>query len=159
MTVEALLQLVLRDALWSALAAAAFAILFNVPRRTLLGCAACGAVGHSLRALLLALGWSIEAGTLFGATVVGFMGIWLAHAYKVPATVFTLSGSIPMVPGVYAYRAMLGFIQVTSAPVGEASAALVEAGVNAIATGLILAAIGIGITAPGLLFRRPKPVV
>jgi uncharacterized membrane protein YjjB (DUF3815 family) len=36
---------------------------------------------------------------------------------------------------------------------------LTEAGVYAIKTGLILAAIAIGIAFPTLLFQRPKPVV
>jgi uncharacterized membrane protein YjjB (DUF3815 family) len=36
---------------------------------------------------------------------------------------------------------------------------LVTASVNAVKTGLILAALAGGITAPNLLFRRQKPVV
>lgn len=155
-----LLSLALTDALWSALAALGFAVLFNVPVRTLPGCMACGALGHMLRTLLATQGVSVELASLVGATAVGFVGTAFARRWETPAMVFTVSGAIPLVPGVFAFRAMLGVINLISAPDAQAgAAALYETGVNAARTGLILGALAVGIAAPTLLFHRHRPVV
>ncbi len=160
MTALDMFWFVARDALWSGMAALGFAILFNVPRRTLLGCALCGALGHLLRTLLVTPGLlPIEAATLAGAGLVGFVGALLARIQRVPMPIFTVSGVIPMMPGVFAYRAMIGLIQVSSLGPSASAGILVEATTNLIKTALILGAIAVGIAAPTLLFQRRKPVV
>jgi uncharacterized membrane protein YjjB (DUF3815 family) len=150
---------VLEDALWSGIAALGFAILFNVPKRTLLACALCGAAGHAARTLLMEFGNGIEVATLVGATLVGFMSTYCARQCRAPAPIFAICGAIPMVPGTFAYRAMIGFIQVTTADAATGGPVLTDAGINFVKTGLILATIAAGIAAPTLLFRRRKPVV
>ncbi len=152
--------LLLEDALWSAVAAVGFACLFNVPRRALVGCMLTGAMGHATRqGLVMTFGLSIEAGTLVGATVVGFLSIWLARRLRAPSLVFAVTGAIPMVPGIFAYQAMAGFIQLTQVSPAEGGVILVGAMVNLVRTSLILGAIALGISMPHLLFRRIKPVV
>jgi uncharacterized membrane protein YjjP (DUF1212 family) len=156
------------DALWAAIAAFGFAVLFNVPVRTLAACALCGAVGHAARTALLNSGWPpvshIVVATLIGATAVGFIGHFFARRFQMPSIVFTVSGVIPMVPGTYAFSTMLGLLS---------AAKLVDLGTNvaldfimfseilpnALSTSFILAALAIGIATPTLLFRRRKPVV
>jgi len=146
----------LHDALWSGLAALGFAVLFNVPPRALLGCFFCGASGHTLRTFLVAQGISLEFGTLAGAVLVGLLAVLFGRRWHVPPPVFSITGSIPMVPGVFAFSTMLGVIDlVNAADAAAQSAALVEVSVNAFRTALILAAIAAGITLPSLLFRRP----
>ncbi len=160
MSAPDLLSLALMDALWSALAALGFAVLFNVPVRTLPGCVACGALGHVLRTLLATQGLSLELASLAGATAVGFVGSAFARRWETPTMIFTVSGVIPMVPGVFAFRAMLGVIALISAPDAQAGlVALYETAVNAARTGLILAALAVGIAAPTLLFYRRRPSV
>lgn len=154
----ALLLTVLEDGLWSALAAAGFAMLFNVPVRTLPGCAILGAVGHAARTLLMQMGMSVEAGTLAGATLVGFLGLIFARRWRTPATVYTLSGAIPMVPGSLAFRTMIGLLQLAEAAPEAAAPMLADVSVSAIKTGLILGAIAVGITAPSLLIVRQRPL-
>jgi uncharacterized membrane protein YjjB (DUF3815 family) len=158
-----ILILVLRDAFWSAIAAVGFAILFNVPRYTLPACALVGALGHGLRAaLMVGLGMPIEAATLLAATAVGFMGEYFAHRYRVPRLVFVVPAVIPMVPGVFAYRTMLGIFEMTGLAdlsAVEGAEVLLQTAVYAIRTGLILAGLSFGIIAPNLLFRRQRPVI
>ena len=157
MSTETLL-LVLRDGLWSGVAALGFAILFNVPVRTLPGCLLVGAVGHALRTLLMQFGMGIEAGTLVGATAVGFLSLRFAQRWHTPPTIFSVSGAIPMVPGAFAYEAMLGLLRIaTQATPGPD--VFTETAINAVKTALILGAIAGGIAAPSLLFRRHKPIV
>lgn len=151
-----LLTTILLDAFWSALAASGFAILFNVPRRTVIACALTGAAGHAIRALLMHFGMNIVPATLAGATVIGFVAEYCTRRWHAPTLLFTVSGSIPMVPGTYAYRAMLAAIRITTADVATGTPILVDAGINFITTGLILAALALGIAMPQLLFRRRR---
>ncbi len=154
-----LIGLLLQDALWSALAAAGFAVLFNVPKRALPGCALGGAVGHATRTLLMHFGLDIELATLAAATVIGFIGACLAQRWKLPTMIFTVSAAVTLVPGTFAYRAMIGILEISLADPATGSAALVEASTNAIKTGLILGGIAVGIAMPTLVFGRHKPVV
>lgn len=150
---------ILFDALWSGVAALGFAILFNVPRKLLPACVVAGALGHSARLLLMQFGLSIEWGTLLGATLVGVFAKFVADRTNAPSAPFAITGAIPMVPGVFAYRTMIGILSVATSTNPDLSGTLlVEAGTNAIKTTLLLATIAIGIAAPTLLFKRPKPV-
>jgi len=150
----------LGDLLWSGVAATGFAILFNVPPRTLLGCIICGASGHALRAVLLEeIGMTLAVGTLLAAIVVGFLGMVFAMYWQAPSAIFAVCGVIPMVPGVFAYETMLGILRIGAAnPAPELDLVLETIG-NATKTFLILAALATGISVPSLLFRNEKPVV
>ena len=154
-----LLTLLLEHALWSAVAAVGFAILFNVPPRALPGCAAAAASGHALRRWMMALGLPIEPASLLAATLVGFMGVLFSRKLRSPTAIFTVPAVIPMIPGTFAFRAMLGILEITNLGVFGSTPVLVEAGLNGIKTMLILAALAGGIIAPRLLFKRQRPVV
>lgn len=148
---------VLQNTFWSGLAALGFAMLFNVPVRTLAACAFCGAAGYLVRTVGLEMGAQIEVAVLAGATVVGFLGMVFARIWKAPAPVFTVPGAIPMVPGSFAFKAMIGVVQL--AHLGTGSELLTETVVFATKATLILGAIAIGIAVPKLLFWRHRPVI
>jgi uncharacterized membrane protein YjjB (DUF3815 family) len=155
-----LLFTIIQDAFWSSLAALGFAMLFNVPSRALGWCALAGAFGHATLTLLMESGAEIAPATLVGASVVGFYATGLARYYKMPSVVFSVSGVIPMVPGVFAYRTMIALLRISTADTDAAlEEALFSAFQNGIITGLVLAALAAGIAAPTLLFERRKPVV
>lgn len=157
MTILELLSTSIRDLVWSGLAALGFAILFNVPKRLLLGCFLCGAVGHTLRSVLVNSGASVEFSTLVGAVAVGFISVYLSDRYSVPASIFTVTGAIPLVPGVFAYQTIVGLLNATSAAGDQSVDLLAAAGINGVRTTLILGVIAFGIAAPMLLFRRSNP--
>ena len=158
MNILELLQTALYDAFWSGLAAVGFAILFKVPRRLLVGCLIGGAAGHTVRAILIALGVSLEMGTLAGACVVGFASLYLSRYFRVPVSIFTVTGAIPMVPGVFAYRTMIGLLNAVSVTNDQTTAILTTAAINGIRTTVILGAIALGIAIPTLIFRRYIPM-
>jgi uncharacterized membrane protein YjjB (DUF3815 family) len=153
------LSALLQDAFWSAVAATGFAMLFNVPVRTLPACALAGAVGHALRSALIGLGVTLEAATLVAATLIGVLGVFFARRWHAPSSIFTVSGAIPLVPGTFAFQTMIGVIRLAVFDPADSAAALVAIGANGIRTGLILAAIAVGIAAPGLFIQRKRPVV
>jgi uncharacterized membrane protein YjjB (DUF3815 family) len=159
-TAGELVILLFADLFWSAVAAAGFAMLFNVPRRWLLLCAGLGALGHGMRWLLLQAGASVEVGTLVGALHVGFFGYALGRRLRVPTAIFHIPGIIPLVPGRVAYEAMIGLFRVTTATsLTTQQTLLADFSVSAIRVGILVAAIAIGIAIPRLLFDREQPVV
>ncbi|MCB0167801.1 MAG: threonine/serine exporter family protein [Anaerolineae bacterium] len=153
-----LLWLLLHDAFWSALAALGFAMLFNVPVRTLPACALGGALGHVTRTFTIQMGLSPTSATLFGATAVGFFGHYAAQRWQAPSTVFTVPGVIPMVPGSLAFQTMMDVIRITEIGSGVEPTLLIEAAINALRTGFILGGLAVGVIAPRLVFFRQRPI-
>lgn len=154
-----LLTLASMDLVWSAVAAAGFAVLFKVPRHLLLICVLVGGVGHASRTVLLAAGVNMVLAALVGATLVGFLGYWLARVYKVPSPVITVPAIIPLVPGSVAFQSLLKLINALGAGPSAAQELFLSAAYDAVQAGLILFALGLGISAPFVLLRRQKPVV
>lgn len=158
----------LTDAIWAAAAGLGFAVLFNVPQRTLLPIAICAACGHALRTYLInteIFGVNhIVIATLIGATAVGTLAYLFALRLKIPTVVFSVAGVIPMFPGTFAYITMLGLLQIaglvdTGSLIPNEQVLLLQVVPNLLTTSFALAALAIGIAAPTLLFRREKPVV
>lgn len=149
------------DAFWSGVAAAGFAVLFNVPRRGLWMCYLAGCFGHGGRALLSLMGVTLVPGTFMAALIVGIIGTWLAERTRLPVGVVSLPAAIPLVPGVTAFRSMIALIAL-SAPGGESRPVpvlLADAIGNFTTTWLVLAALAAGIALPSLVVHREKPVV
>jgi uncharacterized membrane protein YjjP (DUF1212 family) len=144
------------DAIFSALAAAGYVLLFNVPVRMAWACMVCGVASHTLRALLFHAGVDIIAGTLVGALAASCLAEVFARRFQAPAATFAFPGVVAMVPGAYAFRAVIGSLQIVHA--ATASPPLVA---DTIALGmtvmLMVGAIAVGVAAPVLLlapFRR-----
>lgn len=152
-----LLLSLLDDMLFAAIPAVGFALIFNVPPKALKYCAILGALGHGSRMLLVQFGMPLVFATFFGAALIGFIGVRLSHRYLAHPKVFTVAAVIPMIPGVYAYKAMIAVLQVHHY---GWSHALTEQIIDYfIKTGFILGALVFGLALPGLLFYRQKPVV
>ncbi len=155
------LWLLLQNAFWAGVAALGFAILFNVPLRTLPGCALGGAMAYLIRtALTVQTGLvGVETATLAGATTVGFLGVIFGRLWHVPAVVFVVPGVMPLMPGSQAFSTMVDIVILATGDMTVITETLlVEAAINAIKTMLILCAIAGGIAIPSLLLRRHQPM-
>src|SRR5690606_31385593 len=95
--------------------------------------------------LMTEFGFSIELATLLGATAVGFWAKWCAVHLKMPSMIFAVCAVIPMVPGVFAYQTMIGILRIADVSNAEVGDVLAQSSVNAVKTGLILAALAGGI--------------
>jgi uncharacterized membrane protein YjjB (DUF3815 family) len=96
---------------WFGVAAVGFAILFNVPKRSLPAIFLIAGLGGITKLLVVSAGASAIGATLAGATLIGFLSIPLAHRIHVPPFVFSIPAVIPMVPGTFAYRMMIGLVK------------------------------------------------
>ena len=147
----------LDDMLFAAIPAVGFALVFNVGSKALKYCAILAAIGHATRTLLLHFGIPIVFATFLATCVIGFIGVHLSHRYLAHPKAFTVAAIIPMIPGVYAYKAMIGMVQLHHFGFSEIR---FENAISAfLNTTFILGAIVFGLALPGLLFYREKPVV
>ncbi|MFD0696971.1 threonine/serine exporter family protein [Paenibacillus sp. GCM10027628] len=95
----------------SFIATAAFAILFNVPKGTLIQCGFVGMIGWMLYLLFLQVPVNPIMATLIASFIVTLASQIFAKIYKTPVIVFSVSGIIPLVPGGLAYDAMRNVVE------------------------------------------------
>ncbi len=152
-----MLLMLLEDALFSALAALGFALLFNVPRRALWMCATGGALAHSVRALLMEFGLGIEWSSLLVSTLVGLIGVYWSRRYLVPRPVFTIASVIPMVPGTSAFKTLITIFTMHTS--GYTETLMAQALQNGLTTLIVLWALSFGLAIPSVLLYRNRPIM
>jgi uncharacterized membrane protein YjjP (DUF1212 family) len=143
-----------QDAVFSALAALGYAFLFNVPARVAWACVLCGVASHTTRTICVHLGIDIIAGTLIGALAAGFLAQGFARHFRAPAAAFAFPGVVAMVPGAYAFRAVLGSLEIAHG--AAAPPLLAETLSLGITVALMVAAIAVGIAVPVLLLGSSR---
>ncbi|MRI32881.1 threonine/serine exporter [Endozoicomonas sp. OPT23] len=139
--------------LWAALAAIGFATLFTAPIRVFWATALLAALGYGLRGITLHYGGDLLSGTLIASCTMGLLAIQIAHWVHTPTTVFMAPAVIPMVPGVFAYRSMMGLMELSRAQEASADLLILAVG-NGLNTIFVLLALAIGVSLPSLLFRN-----
>jgi uncharacterized membrane protein YjjB (DUF3815 family) len=145
------------DMFFASIPAVGFALVFNVPVPALKYCALGGAIGHGTRFLLMKYGIPIEWATFFAATTVGMIGVHWSHRFLAHPKVFTVAALIPMVPGVYTYKAMIAMVEINHLGfTPELFTTLME---NFLKAMFIIAGLAVGLAVPGLLFYRRKPII
>jgi len=142
------------DAIFSALAAVGYVFLFNVPVRIAWPGVLCGMASHTIRTFSLHLGVDIATGTLIGALVVGFLAHAFARHFRAPFVTFAFAGVVAMVPGSFAFRVVIGSLEMVRAADSAGTALVAETLSLAATTLLMVAAIAIGIAAPLILTRK-----
>ena len=154
------LTILIQNTFWAGVAALGFAILFNVPPRTLILAAICGAAGYAVRSWLVQSGAiGVEMATLVAAIVVSLLGLLFGRRWHAPPVVFVIPGVIPLVPGAQAFRTMIDILVLTTDGVQVDQTILTATAANAIKTLLIVGAIASGIAVPSLLLRRHRPMM
>ena len=103
---------ILQDAFFAALAAVGFAAISRPPRRAYLYCALIAAIGHSARFSLMSPAIGIELSiipaTFLAAMLVGVLAVFLSPLAHTPAETCLFPSLLPMIPGMYAYKAFGG---------------------------------------------------
>jgi len=136
-----------------AVAAAGFGVLFNISSRSLPWCALGGALALSVRTVCLSFGWSLEGASFMSALMVG-LAVHLLHARAgISYTAMDVAGCIPMVPGSFAAKAILGLFSLTAQNPSGAGETLVTAVEYTLRVLFTVGAIGTGLAIPTLLLR------
>ncbi len=92
-------------------ATAGIAIIFNVPRKTLIHCGFVGVVGWIIYFVLTEHGMDVVDASFFSSFVIAIVAHLYARRFKIPMIIFIVGGIIPLVPGGMAYNAMRNVVE------------------------------------------------
>lgn len=149
-----LLEILIKS-FWAGIAAIGFAILFNVPRRTIFSIWSLGAMGGLIKFTAMNFDLGIVFASFLGAVGIAIVAIQMAHMRNSPPLVFSIPSVIPMVPGVFAYKFMLGMIALTSIEKTDIYLqTLIETVNNGSKMMFVLISLGTGVAIPMLLTRK-----
>jgi uncharacterized membrane protein YjjB (DUF3815 family) len=141
------------DSVYGAIAAAGFAVLFNIGLRVLPLCATSGAVALAMRDIALAAGWRMEAASFTAALAVGLVLQLIPSPMSVSRSELHVVGCIPMVPGGFATKAVLALFALTAQNLTGSDGTLAAAVQNGLRVTFTMCAIGVGLSIPSLVFR------
>lgn len=141
--------------LWCSCAALGFGVLFNAPKRCLWMILLVGFLGGFAKfALMLPeIGGRVVFSTFIAGLLIGFSGVFLGNWKKFIPMMITIPSVIPLVPGVFAYKAMLGLLKLSRTPDESYSLIVNQTVFNSTMTLFVLLAITLGVTIPLQIFK------
>ena len=145
-------------AVCAAMAAMGFGAVSNPSRRSFLVIAVLAASGYALRYVLMQdrVGLDIATATLLASMLIGFGSLWLGKMIHSPMTTLYIPALLPMVPGMYAYKAVFSIILFMQ-NLGEptlASVYLNDFFLNVIVTVTVILCMTVGASMPMFMFSR-----
>lgn len=144
----------LEKGFWGGCAGVGFAVLFNVPARALWAVFMLGFVGCFAKFTLLGLEAHVVIAALVGASLVGVFSIKAAHSKHAPPLIFAIPSVIPLVPGIFSYKTMLGIINLTEKVGDDYNKVLAETINNGTKATFIIMALAVGVAIPNLITRK-----
>jgi len=145
----------LEKGIWLGCAALGFGMLFNVPKRALFPIFLIGALGGLMKFFMLEFEIGIVLAVLCGASLIGFLSVFAAHNFKCPPVTFSIPAVIPMIPGLFAYKSMIGVIKLTSEKdPTEYTKVFFEALNNGLTALFVLIVLATGVAVPLLVSRK-----
>ena len=146
---------IITKSIWAGIGAIGFAILFNVPRRTIITIWALGFLGGLIKFSAMHFDLGIVFSSFLGATAIGMASVQTAHFKNSPPLIFSIPAVIPMVPGFFAYKMMLGLIALINIENTDTYIqTLIQTVNNGAKTMFILISLGTGVAIPMLLSRK-----
>ncbi|APW47874.1 hypothetical protein RA876_17660 [Rhodoferax antarcticus] len=145
----------LENGIWLGLAAMGFAVLFNVPRRALGIIFLIAALGGLAKLAMVQQGIVGALAAFVGASLIGLLSVLAAHKRKAPPMIFAIPAVIPMIPGFFAYQAMVGMMElmIQKDPLLY-SKIFFETVNNGLSALFVMLALSTGVAIPMLLSRK-----
>ncbi len=149
---------VLQNAFFAAIAGVGFALVSTPSRRSLPLVALLAALGHTVRFIMQdAVGVNITTASFVAALTIGFLSVPLGKRLRCPAELVACPSLLPMIPGMYAYKAVLALMRFMTeelayeSHLGESIIAFFYNGLTAV---FVMSALVIGMLIPLQLFSR-----
>jgi uncharacterized membrane protein YjjB (DUF3815 family) len=146
-------EVLLHQAVCGAIAAAGFGLLFNVALRLLPWCAVTGALALAVRTCCVAAGWTLEGASFSAAVAVGVAAEALRRRKGPSLDVLDVAGCIPMVPGSFAAKAIMGLFALATSSGANDPQTVITAAQYGLRVLFIIGAIGTGLAIPTYLLR------
>ena len=106
-----MLLYMLLKAVAAAVVALGFGLISNPPRRAISAILLTGFLGYLTRLFMIELaGGHIFVSCLVSAIVMGICGLVFGRLTRTPATVVYIPALLPMIPGMYAYKAIFALL-------------------------------------------------
>lgn len=150
---------ILQDALFAAIAAIGFSSVSRPPVRAYAWCAVMAAIGHSARFWLMnadfGAGMHIVTATFAASFLVGTLAVFLSPVVSAPAETCLFPALLPMIPGIYAYKAFGAFAMCVLGSGQEAFGYYsYQLACNGFSCVCILLGMAVGATLPVFLFEK-----
>ncbi|WP_066403022.1 threonine/serine exporter family protein [Flavisolibacter tropicus] len=140
---------ILFKAFWCGCAAVGFGILFNVPRKSLFAIWFGGViVGLVKYSVLFFASSSVIVASFAASLILSVYCLIIANKHQEPEIIFAIPSVIPLVPGVFAYRTMLGLIKLSGSIGEDYALTLNETVHNGTITLFVIMAFTIGVIIP-----------
>lgn len=130
--------------------------MFTLPKRYMPTCLLITALGFGTKSLLDGHLHPM-ASTFFGAMLASFVGVHFAQKYKLTPKALIVPSIICLMPGILAYKAMVSLVQLGY--FGFNMPVFTYMMSNFFGAIFVISALVLGISIPGLLFYRHKPIV
>ncbi len=98
--------------IFASVVALGFGLISNPPRRAIMAILLTGFLGYLTRLLLIEIaGGHIFISCFVSAMVMGLCGLVFGRLTRTPATVVYIPALLPMIPGMYAYKAIFALLR------------------------------------------------
>ena len=144
------LLLIFEKGFFAAIAALGFAAVGNPSKAAFRYVPIIAFFGNAVRFTLMHYaGLNIAIATFFAAVLAGFIAVGFAYYARYPIEVFAFPALLPMIPGQFAYRSILGMIRFMESTQAVAQAQYVPMIISNLITALLtMFALGVGVAIP-----------
>lgn len=132
-------------------------LMFNLPMRYIGLCLLMTALGFGSKTLMANFGIQLAVATFFGAMFSSFVGVHFAQRHGLPPKALIVPSVICLMPGIVAYKAMVSMVQIGY--FGFEMSLFVQMMTYFFEAIFIISALVLGLSIPGILFYRRKPIV
>lgn len=147
----------LHDTLVACLISLGWCLMFALPLRYMPACMLITAIAFGGKALLVHYAWHTAVATFVGTACASFAGVYFAQKYRITPKALIVPSVICLMPGIAAYQAMVGAVQIGYFGFHlEGFERMMASFFEAI---FVMSALVLGLSLPGLLFYRQRPIV
>lgn len=147
----------LSDVLLSCVITLGWCLMFTLPSRYIVYCLAMTALGFGSKSLMVYGGVHLAVATFFGSMFASFLGVWFAQRFRLPPKALIVPSVICLMPGIAAYKAMVSMVQIGY--FGFDMTLFVTMMSHFFEAIFVICALVLGLSIPGILFYRRKPIV
>ncbi|KDN26026.1 hypothetical protein MBO_02515 [Moraxella bovoculi 237] len=131
--------------------------MFTLPSRYIIYCLIMTALGFGAKSMMVNMGVHLAVSTFFGSMLASFLGVRFAQRFRLPPKALIVPSVICLMPGIPAYKAMVSMVQIGY--FGFDMSLFVVMMSYFFETIFVISALVLGLSIPGILFYRRKPIV